>query len=531
LYGIGELELLPWPKERGEDIPYDLGNYPDVIEDFRNEINEKFAEQDSEIEASIRVFEDDNENFKLEQIARQNAFEETVNANVANKADAASLEEEIAARKNADNALSARITTNKSNIENNAANISKANTAIEKEVSDRVKAVEAEKQSRLVAVGAVSERITNEITRATTRENEIEATANRSMQKAEEVEDSLNNLVNNAPEALDTLEEIANYIKQDETGTAAILKDIASIREDKANRTELDTKADVSALEAEFLRAKGAEQALAGALAKKQGVLEAGENITIVGNVISATGGGGGSGSGDIVVDDALSDISTNAVQNKTVTKALEGKFDKTGGEVSGDVEIVEGDLNVKSGILRLGDSQSDETNPDGTVLSFTRRNGSYNKIDNFIAQTFTIEGERTSTIIKIPRKTGTMALNYPFIESSLSLVNTEVGLEPYAVNIIKGSALNYLNIMSVLEYPSEWMYARDLILCIQSNDGYSSLPHTTCNNKVFYPRTDADTDFAIVTGEINVYFITEVIPDKFVVSRWGAPSTEEGEV
>jgi hypothetical protein len=151
LYGIGELELLPWPKERGEDVPYDLGNYPDVIEDFRNEINEKFAEQDSEIEASIRVFEDDNENFKLEQIARQNAFEETVNANVANKADAASLEEEIAARKNADNALSARITTNKSNIENNAANISKANTAIEKEVSDRVKAVEAEKQSQVIS--------------------------------------------------------------------------------------------------------------------------------------------------------------------------------------------------------------------------------------------------------------------------------------------------------------------------------------------------------------------------------------------
>jgi hypothetical protein len=321
----------------------------------------------------------------------------------------------------------------------------------------------------------------------------------------------------------DTLKEIANYIKTDAEGAAQLNNKVKNLEH---------TKADVSALETEILRAKEAEQALAGALAEKQGVLEAGENITIVGNVISATGGGGGSGSGDIVVDDALSDTSTNAVQNKAVTKALEGKFDKTGGTITGDVEIVEGDLNVKSGILQLGDSQSDETNPDGTVLRFTRRNGSYNKIDNFIEQTFTIEGtERTSAIIKIPRKTGTMALNYPFIESSLSLVNTEVGLEPYAVNIIKGNASNYLNIKSVLEYPSEWMYARDLILCIQGINRDGSLPHTTWNNKVFYPRTDADTDFAIVAGEINVYFITEVIPDKFVVSRWGAPSTEEGEV
>jgi hypothetical protein len=61
---------------------------------------------------------------------------------------------------------------------------------------------------------------------------------------------------------------------------------------DKVKNLE-HNKADVSALETEILRAKEAETVLADALAKKQGVLEAGENITIVGNVISATGGGG----------------------------------------------------------------------------------------------------------------------------------------------------------------------------------------------------------------------------------------------
>jgi hypothetical protein len=255
LYGIGELELLPWPKERGKDVPYDLGNYPDVIEDFRSEIKEKFTEQDSEIESALRNIEDDNETFKNAQLERQNTFEETVNANVANKADASALEEEITARENADNALSERINTNKTNIETNADNIARNNTAIEKEVSDRVKAVESEKQSRLVEESGIRESISVEIARATARENEIEATANRSMQKAEEVEDSLNNLVKNAPEALDTLEEIANYIKQDETGTAAILKDVASIRKDKADKISLEAEVD---------RAKEAESALSG---------------------------------------------------------------------------------------------------------------------------------------------------------------------------------------------------------------------------------------------------------------------------
>ena len=255
LYGIGELELLPWPKERGEDVPYDLGNYPDVIEDFRKEINEKFTEQDSEIESALRNIEDDNETFKNEQSERQNTFEETVNANVANKADVAALEEEIAAREDADNELSEGIKLNNENNKKNTVYISNVESNLEKEVSDRVKAVESERQSRLVAEGAIGERIIAEITRATLRENEIEATANRSMQKAEEVEDSLNNLVKNAPEALDTLEEIANYIKQDETGTAAILKDIASIREDKADNISLEAEVD---------RAKGAETALSG---------------------------------------------------------------------------------------------------------------------------------------------------------------------------------------------------------------------------------------------------------------------------
>lgn len=60
---------------------------------------------------------------------------------------------------------------------------------------------------------------------------------------------------------------------------------------------------------------------LQNALNAKQNKLTAGENITIQGDVISATGGGG-----DITVDSALSSTSTNPVQNKVITSALNAK-------------------------------------------------------------------------------------------------------------------------------------------------------------------------------------------------------------
>lgn len=53
----------------------------------------------------------------------------------------------------------------------------------------------------------------------------------------------------------------------------------------------------------------------------KQDKLIAGANITIVENVISATGGGGG---GSVVVDSELNKQSTNPVQNKVITSKLE---------------------------------------------------------------------------------------------------------------------------------------------------------------------------------------------------------------
>ena len=59
-------------------------------------------------------------------------------------------------------------------------------------------------------------------------------------------------------------------------------------------------------------------------IAAKQDTLIAGSNISIVDNVISATGGGGGG----VTVDSALSTTSPNPVENRVITNALGDKQD-----------------------------------------------------------------------------------------------------------------------------------------------------------------------------------------------------------
>lgn len=64
---------------------------------------------------------------------------------------------------------------------------------------------------------------------------------------------------------------------------------------------------------------------IANALSNKQNTLTAGSGISIVNNVISATGGGGG------IVDPTLSSGSSNPVANSAITEALNDKLDSSG--------------------------------------------------------------------------------------------------------------------------------------------------------------------------------------------------------
>lgn len=62
------------------------------------------------------------------------------------------------------------------------------------------------------------------------------------------------------------------------------------------------------------------------------------DGLVDLGNIV---GGEGGS----VIVDEALSDTSTNPVQNKAIAEALNQKFDKTGGRVDGSILVVPIDI------------------------------------------------------------------------------------------------------------------------------------------------------------------------------------------
>lgn len=92
--------------------------------------------------------------------------------------------------------------------------------------------------------------------------------------------------------------DLSNYYTKSETSGATEISTALNAKADTATtytKTEVDT-----------------------ALASKQTTLTAGTNITIVDNVISATGGGGG-----VTVDPSLDSGSTNPVANSAITTAI----------------------------------------------------------------------------------------------------------------------------------------------------------------------------------------------------------------
>lgn len=99
------------------------------------------------------------------------------------------------------------------------------------------------------------------------------------------------------------------------------------------------------------------ESAITQATSGKQDTLIAGDNITISGNVISASGGGG-----SVTVDSELSTTSENPVQNKVVTAALNGKGDSLQWDLTSTAKkniplrLLRGNSVLSDKALRLGD-------------------------------------------------------------------------------------------------------------------------------------------------------------------------------
>ena len=74
-----------------------------------------------------------------------------------------------------------------------------------------------------------------------------------------------------------------------------------------------------------YAKSSAVTQEISAAVSGKQDTLTAGSGISIVNNVISATGGGGG------IVDPTLSSGSSNPVANSAITEALNDKLDSSG--------------------------------------------------------------------------------------------------------------------------------------------------------------------------------------------------------
>lgn len=102
----------------------------------------------------------------------------------------------------------------------------------------------------------------------------------------------------------------------------ALIADIDGLTTDEVQEMIDASIADIDALTTEevqemidiSLQDYATQEDIADGLSTKQDLLTAGDNITIVNNVISSTG---------IVVDSALSPTSENAVQNKVIYQAI----------------------------------------------------------------------------------------------------------------------------------------------------------------------------------------------------------------
>ena len=108
LYGMGELEVLPWPQREGADVPYNLDEYPDIVADLQDAW--------TAYQATVNT--------------RLGNHEATVTAALALKAGADDLATEVAARGSGDAALGARVSAVESTTATHTSQISSLQTDV-----------------------------------------------------------------------------------------------------------------------------------------------------------------------------------------------------------------------------------------------------------------------------------------------------------------------------------------------------------------------------------------------------------------
>jgi hypothetical protein len=93
---------------------------------------------------------------------------------------------------------------------------------------------------------------------------------------------------------------------------------------------------------------------------------------------------------------------------------------------------------------------------------------------------------------------------------------NDVLNLTPYARTNVVMAGGDTFTVLGVLGGNSEFL--RDLQMVVDCRNGFAP---TITWNRVFHPRTDAETDFKCEAGKRNVYWITEYAEGEFVVAGW----------
>lgn len=134
-------------------------------------------------------------------------------------------------------------------------------------------------------------------------------------------EEEVDEKISAATEATEQWVEDQHYITGVDLSDYALKSDIPTDVSAFNNDSGYITQANLSG----YAKSSAVTQEISAAVSGKQDTLTAGSGISIVNNVISATGGGGG------IVDPSLDGDSPNAVANSAITEALNDKLDSSG--------------------------------------------------------------------------------------------------------------------------------------------------------------------------------------------------------
>jgi hypothetical protein len=318
-------------------------------------------------------------------------------------------------------------------------------------------------------------------------------------------------LVDGAPDTYDTLKEIADWIAKDETGTQAIVNQVAGLTEEVAKKANTN---DVSDL--------------------------------LNGKVNKVAGKGLSTNDYTTAEKEKLTGIEAGAQKNPDLTpyakkNELKLKRDKTDNIATSygyyftewvctpavasgesDSGYVTGRVNIRYNELSSGweiyldDHHVSAQSRQGADLTelYWEGGGVQSMLNGSLTATRTkIFATKAGEPYVTPTGVKNIAIpKYKFVDTSIT--DGVVTVAPYtnAKLVSDGTAFSVV-------IGGENGYTRDCVLRVECGD---AVPTITWGAN-FHPRTDAETDFACEAGKRNVYWITEYAPNEFCVACWQA--------